>query len=127
MKIELQLFFVALGGALGALGRFAISMFALRYLKHSFPMGTLIANVLGCFLIGMMIGSGAHLKHHQIRLGIGVGLLGSLTTFSTFGAETVNHVHNGQWLMAIGNISANLILGLVAVVAGMAMGKKLFN
>lgn len=127
MRIELQLLFVSLGGAIGALGRFGISVMAHRYFKDTFPIGTLAANLLGCFLIGMMIGSGAHLKHHQVRLGIGIGLLGSLTTFSTFGAETVNHINNGQWAFAMGNVLANVVLGILAVFAGIALGKKLFN
>jgi CrcB protein len=125
MRFELQVFLVALGGAIGALGRFGITAVAYRYARDAFPVGTLIANVLGCFLIGVMIGSGSHMKYHQVRLAVGIGLLGSLTTFSTFGAETIHHLNNGQWFLASLNVVANLALGFLAVAIGMALGQKL--
>ena len=127
MKTEWQILFVALGGALGALSRYGISQFIARVSQHPFPLGTLIANVVGCFLIGVLIGSGTQDHNHTVRLGIGVGFLGALTTFSTFGAETIKHIQSDEWALAIGNVSANLILGLLAVALGIAAGKKLFG
>jgi CrcB protein len=127
MKTEWQFLFVALGGALGAISRFGISQYFSSASKSGFPIGTLVANVCGCFLIGMLVGSGAHEKSEAARVGFGVGFLGALTTFSTFGAETINHANDGQFVHAIGNVSANLILGLLAVMIGMAAGRKLFG
>ena len=125
MKTEWQFMFVALGGALGAMTRYGIANWTTHLIKHPFPLGTLLANVLGCFLVGILIGSGMADKHHPARLGIGVGFLGALTTFSTFGAETIKHVQDNQWAWAVGNVSANLVLGLTAVFLGMLIGKKL--
>lgn len=124
LKIEWQILLVATGGAFGALVRFAISSGLSRFENHPFPWGTLVANVVGCFLIGLLIGSGLADRHHAARLGFGVGFLGALTTFSTFGAETVGHVQSDQWGWAITNVSANLVLGMLGVFAGMALGKR---
>ncbi len=124
MPIILQICFVALGGALGAVARFAIAVGMGALIKHPFPFGTLIANLLGCFLIGVLIGSGLDSKHHAARLGFGVGFLGALTTFSTFGAETMKHVNDDQWGLAVGNVAANLVCGLAAVMLGLWVGKR---
>ena len=122
MKTEWQIFLVALGGALGSLGRFGINRLIDHFLKIPLPFATLTANVIGCFLIGVLIGSGKGESNGAARLGFGVGFLGALTTFSTFGAETIHHANEGQWAAAIGNVSANMIIGLAAVVIGIARG-----
>ena len=86
-----------------------------------------MANVTGCFLIGCLLGSGRADANEASRLGIGIGFIGALTTFSTFGAETIQHANEGQWLLAISNVFANLVLGFAAVLVGIAAGKKLFG
>ena len=127
MKTEWQILLVALGGALGAIGRFGINEILTAVFKLPFPLGTLVANVVGCFLIGVLIGSGIGETSRSARLGFGVGFLGALTTFSTFGAETIQHASDGRWSLAIGNVSANLTLGLAAVMLGIATGKRFFG
>ncbi len=124
MKTEWQFLFVALGGALGAMTRYGISLWFAATIKHPFPLGTLAANIIGCFLIGLLIGSGWADKSHPARLGAGIGFLGGLTTFSTFGAETLKHIESNEWAWAAGNISANLIAGLFAVFLGLLLGRK---
>ena len=125
MKTEWQILLVALGGALGSLGRFGINRLIDHFFKMPLPLATLIANVIGCFLVGVLIGSGKGESNEAARLGFGVGFLGALTTFSTFGAETIHHASEGQWAAAIGNVSANLIIGLAAVSFGIAIGRRL--
>lgn len=125
MNTFFQILLVGLGGALGALSRFGISEGFRAWVKHPFPLGTLIANLLGCFLIGILIGSGVADKHHPTRLSVGIGFLGALTTFSTFGAETMSHFEKQEWGWAFGNIVANLVLGLLLVAVGIWVGRKL--
>jgi CrcB protein len=116
---------VALGGALGAMARFGISSLVIRCCDVTFPLGTLIANVTGCFLIGLLIGSriGETMpwcKHH-----LGIGFLGSLTTFSTFSAETLELFHQNRWSVAGINVALSLTLGLICVALGIALGQKM--
>ena len=125
MRTEFQLLLIGLGGALGAISRFGISELSRKYFSGSFPLGTLLANLAGCFLIGMILGSGHADRSDPIRLGFGVGFLGALTTFSTFGAETINNFNDGNWAVALANVIANVVLGLTFVFLGILAGKRL--
>jgi CrcB protein len=115
---------IGAGGFVGAISRYGIAAASKLVWDSSFPVGTLIANVLGCFLIGLLIGSGQGEASRGARLLFGVGFLGALTTFSTFGAETVGSFHDQKQAIAIGNIVLNVAVGLAAVVAGIWLGKK---
>ena len=125
MKLLIELWPIAIGGALGAICRFTISEWASGLTEGDFPVGTLIANVVGCLLIGVLIGSGKADTSVHWRLGFGTGFLGALTTFSTFGAETIKASQDGHWGVAGMNIGVNLVLGLAAVVAGLWIGKAM--
>lgn len=113
---------VALGGAVGATSRYAISLAMARY--SGFPWGTLIVNVVGCFLLGALT---EYAKHAVIdplyQRALGAGLLGALTTFSTFGNETIQLLEGGRPAAAMGNIALNLGLGLVAVWLGIRVAR----
>lgn len=126
MKPGLQVLVIAMGGACGALLRYYFAVAAKSWQTTGFPIGTFFANVLGCFLIGLMIGSGKDQQHEAIRLGFGIGFLGSLTTFSTFSAESICQLTDGNWKLAAINIIANLSCCLLATVAGITLGRKLF-
>jgi len=127
MRTEIELLLIGIGGAIGAISRFGIAEMAKRFSTGPFPIGTLIANLTGCFLIGILLGSGTADKSEPLRLGVGVGFLGALTTFSTFGAETIKNVQDGNWGIALGNVSANVILGLMCVALGIVIAKKAFG
>ncbi len=127
MNIVHEILLVGCGGMLGALARHGIGIATSRIFEANLPLGTLIANVLGCFLMGMLIGSGTASSNQKMKLLLGVGFMGSLTTFSTFGAETIHHASNSHWSIPAGNLLANLIFGFAAVLLGIAMGKKLFG
>lgn len=126
MNLIQEVLLVGCGGMLGAITRHGIGVLAIRIFDSNLPWGTFFANVLGCFLIGLLIGSGTAESNSKAKLLLGVGFLGSLTTFSTLGAETVHHASNGQWPISLGNVSANFLVGFLAVVIGIAMGKRLF-
>ena len=94
-----------------------------------FAWGTLIANVLGCFLLGflMHVCLVSDKISDTLRMAMTVGFLGALTTFSTFSYETVGYIEDGSWTLAIGNIAANLIIGLGATLGGLILARTLFG
>lgn len=123
-----DLLLVAIGGALGAMSRFAVGLLAARWLGKEFPWGTLLVNVAGCFAIGIVLRVVLQLESasDETRVaiwqrGVAVGFLGGLTTFSTFSADTVTALSSGRSGLAILNIAANVLLCLAATWAGMAL------
>jgi len=115
---------IAVGGSLGALSRFGIANLVRRFVVPDLPLGTLAANLLGCFLIGLFLGSGAGEKIPAAKFGVGVGFLGSLTTFSTFSAETVSQLNQGEWLTAVGYVLVSVLAGVLLTFAGMAIANS---
>ncbi|MGI2147411.1 fluoride efflux transporter CrcB [Shewanella baltica] len=114
-----NLLLVALGGSIGAVFRYLISIFMIQVFGSSFPFGTLLVNVLGSFLMGVIyaLGQMSHISP-ELKALIGIGLLGALTTFSTFSNETLLLLQEGDWLKAILNVVLNLSLCLFMVYLG---------
>lgn len=114
---------IGLGGLIGAIGRYAVSGFVQRYFNSSFPAGTLAVNILGCFILGVVM----HLIQHNglfsdhTRMFITVGFLGAITTFSTFGHETLTLLDTGRFGLAILSVAGNIVLGITAVWLGMTL------
>jgi len=111
--------FIALGGAFGAVLRYGISGWVQNWTGSAFPWGTMVVNIIGCFAIGLCgaLLAGAHLRA-EFRPFILVGVLGSFTTFSTFGYETFELVNNGQFGRAGLNVMLSNLAGLAAVWIG---------
>lgn len=111
---------IAIAGAAGAVSRYLVGLAAVRFLGPHFPFGTLMVNVLGCLLLGLVleVEQSTTLVSQPVRLFLAVGFLGAFTTFSTFGYETFHHFNGGAVRMALLNVSANLVLGLAAVWLG---------
>ena len=120
-----EIFALGVAGAAGAVGRYAVSGWAYRIFGDRFAYGTLIVNVVGSFLLAiiMQIAIGSDLIPYHWRLPITVGFFGAFTTFSTFSYETVRYLEDGSWLLATTNILANVTLCLVATVLGLAAGR----
>ena len=117
---------IGMFGAIGALARYWLSGLCYRWFGGGFPAGTLAVNVIGCFLLGLLVfllnaGSLAE----SWRTPLAIGLLGSLTTFSTFGYETFKLLETSNWSSALANVGSNLALGLLAVWAGVHFGRLL--
>ncbi|RMF62760.1 MAG: fluoride efflux transporter CrcB [Calditrichaeota bacterium] len=123
-----KLLVIGVGGALGALLRYAVSGLSHRFFEGAFPVGTLVVNYLGCFLIGF-----AWVLLTQTTFGsntrsfVLIGLLGAFTTFSTFGLESVNLFRDNEIKLAFANILLSNIGGLILVLAGFFAARILLN
>jgi fluoride exporter len=114
----------ALGGALGALARWGVSV-ALPRASGDWPWATLTVNLLGCLLIGVLLGVLGERRPHDdhLRTFLGAGVLGGFTTFSTFAVEAVDLVDAGAWILAVAYVVVSVVGGLLAVGAGLAAGR----
>ncbi len=121
--------YVALGGALGSVARFAISGSIARATHEIFPWGTLTANVTGCFLIGLfatLTAPGGRLPASpEMRQFFMVGVCGGYTTFSSFSLQTLTLARDGEMGRAGANVLVSVVLCLVGVWMGSAAGAAL--
>ncbi len=117
---------VGMGGFLGSILRFISVRTIDNYLLKNFAYGTLTVNVLGSLILGILVG--ITLKRvelsENIRLFIGVGFCGGFTTFSAFAAENVNLINDKQGTNALLYIAASVIIGILAVLAGIWIGRS---
>lgn len=115
------------GGCLGAVSRYGVNLLAARLWGSGFPWGTLIVNMVGCFLIGLAFGLAERMAWltPSVRLFFVTGFLGALTTFSSFAVETVNTANAGFRSLAGINFVANNAGGLVLVLVGLWLAKVL--
>jgi len=117
---------VGLGGGMGAICRFMVYELCLTMVKNAWlPMGTIIVNILGCFIIGLLggIAETRDVFSPEMRALIFIGFLGGFTTFSTFGFELFVFIRNGQAEMAVVNAVLQLTLGVLGVWAGFSLAK----
>lgn len=120
----MQLFYVFIGGGLGAICRYlATSAIGARF-GLMFPFGTLFVNTLGSFLMALVLGfllplaKSTHIMPESLRLLLTVGFLGGFTTFSSFSMETLTLIRGGSLFLAFANMGTNLLLGLGAALIG---------
>lgn len=120
-----QVLAVALGGAVGCVLRYGTTLAAARLLGSGFPFGTLLVNIIGCLLAGLLFGlAEGHAGLPPImRLLLLTGFLGGYTTFSTFMAETVTLLQDGSWLLALGSFLGNNVVGGALAVTGIYLGR----
>ncbi len=117
----MNILMVGLGGCIGALSRYWLAGLINRcYPAVIFPWGTLVVNLLGCFLIGFLAGLNVSRQFltEPLRLLLFTGILGGLTTFSAFGLETMVLFQDKYPLMALLNIVAQVVLGIMMVFVG---------
>lgn len=113
---------VGAGGALGAMGRYGISVLIGHFWRTSFPLATLVINVLGSLAMGLLVGFLAkHLPpgQNEIRLFVAVGVLGGFTTFSAFSLDAITLIERGQWGQSIVYALLSVIVSVVALFLGL--------
>ncbi|MFC1829047.1 fluoride efflux transporter CrcB [Thermodesulfobacteriota bacterium] len=117
----INILMVMVGGSLGALCRYGFALMAGRFIGTRFPWGTFMANMVGCFFIGISFAlvERTNLLSPSARLFFMTGFLGALTTFSTYALETIVSVRGETVSIAFLNFFLNNALGLVLVIAGM--------
>lgn len=120
---------VAFGSGLGGMLRYFISDFVQRSSPSLFPYGTLSVNIIGSFIIGLILFYFDSLKliSSEMRLFLTVGICGGLTTFSTFSYETVNLFQDSEFLLAGANILLNVVLTIVAVYLAYILSKLIIG
>lgn len=116
---------LAMAGAVGTLARYWVGIAIKHWLGDGFPWGTLVINVSGCLLFGVVwtLAENRLVISPQTRVVVLTGFMGAFTTFSTFAFETTQMFAAAEWYRALGNLALQNILGLVAMVLGFAIGR----
>ena len=119
-------FWIALGSAVGGMGRYWCNGLVTARLGPEFPWGTLLVNVVGSLIIGVVAAFSASIDRPwpgpEARAFIMVGFCGGYTTFSAFSLQTLNLLQNGEWIRAGGNVLLSVVLCLIAVWLGYLAG-----
>ena len=116
-----SIFFVGIGGAIGSVMRYLLGVVSTHYFKGTFPLATFITNFLGCLIIGLLIGYFGKNEglNPQLKLLLITGFCGGFTTFSTFAAENVQLLENGNYGWLLGNVLGSVLIGMGGVILGM--------
>lgn len=123
----MQIIYIGLFGALGCISRYLLSGWTYNLVGRSLPYGTLAVNVIGSFLLGLIMEGSLRstLLSPELRLGLTVGFLGGFTTFSTFSYETVRLLEEGSLLHAGANILLNVTVCIVFALLGVYIARQI--
>jgi CrcB protein len=120
-----KILLLSVGGAIGTVARYLLDGASHRMMGDGFPYGTLVVNVLGCFLLGLFVSSydGHFAQDHLVRFFLIVGFCGAFTTFSTFILQTAELVNENMPMLAMLNVVLSILAGLIFFVIGIKTGK----
>ena len=118
---------IAFGGALGALGRYFVSIQISSWLGSNVPWGTLIVNVVGSFILGALYEAGTLVwqPSAELKAFLTIGMLGAFTTFSTFSLDVLLLMERGAWVTAGGYAFGSLFLSVLGLIAGIILVRGL--
>jgi CrcB protein len=121
-----RILLIAIFGAIGTLARYGLQGLVHAKMGGTFPYGTLLINLSGCFFLGLI---GQYTLNHmvvspELRMAIAVGFFGGYTTFSSFGWETAKMLEDGEWLRATTYIAASVVFGLILSIAGIRLAGR---
>lgn len=119
------IFYIALGGGLGSVLRYLTSLFFAKFQWGNFPLGTFVANILGCFLIGVFFGyfEKQSVSSQELRFFLITGVCGGYTTFSAFSNENIQLIHNNQIGTAFLYTAVSIIIGFGMTFLGLLITK----
>lgn len=123
----MTLVLIAVGGAVGALSRYLLQGWVQELTGGRFPWGTFAVNISGSFLLGVVfaLAMDRAILAPEVRVPVMIGFIGSYTTFSTLMLESWRLVEEGDYLFLLGNLIGSIVVGMVALVAGLAIGRLL--
>ncbi|MBE0501670.1 MAG: fluoride efflux transporter CrcB [Desulfuromonadales bacterium] len=123
----MQILYIGLFGALGSISRYLVSGWVYTLAGRGLPYGTLAVNVIGSFLLGLLIETGLRstLFSPELRIGLAVGFMGGFTTFSTFSLETIRLFEEGSYWQAGSNVLLNVVVCLLFAALGIFLARQL--
>lgn len=122
----MRILLIGLFGAAGTLARYGLQGVVQIKMGSTFPYGTLLINLTGCFLLGLIgqLTLNRVIVPPEWRMAIAIGFFGGYTTFSSFGWETAKMLEAGEWLWATSYVTASVVLGLLLSVAGIRLANR---
>jgi CrcB protein len=122
-----KVLWLSLAGACGTASRYAICELADKLKGCPIPLGTFAVNIIGSFFFGLLYASAQSRLNltHETRTILLVGFMGAFTTFSTFAFDTAKLLHSQQWIHALGNAAGQVLFGLIALIAGVLIGRAI--
>jgi CrcB protein len=125
--VAVTLVLIAVGGAFGSVARYLVDGWVLDRVGSGFPFGTLVVNLSGAFVLGLLaaLTIDRSLLPADIRAPVMIGFLGAYTTFSTLMLESWRLVENGEVVLGAVNVVGSAVLGMIALVAGLGIGRAL--
>jgi len=122
------IFIVGTGGFIGSVMRYLVQYFIDKGMNSSFPMGTLIANIAGSFIIGIVfaLAQKSNLLNSEWRIFLAVGLCGGFTTFSSFAYNNFIMIEEQSYFQLFLNVGGSLIFGILAVYLGIILVRAIF-
>ena len=123
----MRIIWIGVAGFLGAVSRYCLDGVVTGVTGAGFPWGTLVVNVSGCFLIGLLttVLTDRLLPHPDLRVAVTIGFIGAYTTFSTFAYESLRQLEDGAVALATANIIGSVVLGVAAAWVGVVAGRAL--